>query len=153
MSMSLAITLHLLSAVIWVGGMFFAHQCLRPAAASLLDPPARLKLWVGVFKTFFLWVWAAIALTLGSGYWMIFSVFGGFNQVGLHVMIMQAVGIAMMLIFMHVFFAPYGKLKRAVQAEQWAEGGAALGQIRQLVGMNLMLGLVVIAIGAGGRYW
>ena len=64
MSMSLAITLHLLSAVIWVGGMFFAHQCLRPAAASLLDPPARLKLWVGVFKTFFLWVWAAIALTL-----------------------------------------------------------------------------------------
>ena len=33
----LAITLHLLAAVIWVGGMFFAYIAMRPAA-QFLDP-------------------------------------------------------------------------------------------------------------------
>ena len=42
--MSVTITLHLLSAVIWVGGMFFAYMVLRPAAATLLEPPQRLPL-------------------------------------------------------------------------------------------------------------
>ena len=43
--MAIAIALHLLAAVIWVGGMFFAYMALRPAAASLLEPPLRLPLW------------------------------------------------------------------------------------------------------------
>jgi len=33
-TMALALALHLISAMIWVGGMFFAHQMLRPVAAS-----------------------------------------------------------------------------------------------------------------------
>ena len=37
--MAIAIPLHLLAAVIWVGGMFFAYMALRPVAASLLEPP------------------------------------------------------------------------------------------------------------------
>lgn len=40
--MPLAITLHVLSAVVWVGGMFFAWMALRPVAASLLEPPPRV---------------------------------------------------------------------------------------------------------------
>jgi len=42
--LAIAITLHTLSAVIWVGGMFFAHFALRPAANHLLEPPLRLFL-------------------------------------------------------------------------------------------------------------
>ena len=32
--MGIAITLHLLSVVVWVGGMFFAYLALRPALAG-----------------------------------------------------------------------------------------------------------------------
>ena len=42
--MSVSIALHLVAAVIWVGGMFFAYMALRPAAATVLEPPARLQL-------------------------------------------------------------------------------------------------------------
>ncbi len=151
--MPVAIVLHVLSAAVWVGGMFFAYMALRPAAASLLEPPQRLPLWAGTFARFFPWVWAAIVLLLGSGYWMIFSVFGGMGNIGIYVHVMNGLGILMMLLFFHVFFAPFRRLKRAVAAQDWPAGAKALAQIRILIGINLMLGLLTIAVGAGGRYW
>ena len=149
--MGIALLLHLLAAVVWVGGMFFAYVALRPAAAQL-EPPVRLTLWVGVFKRFFPWVFAAIATLLLTGYWMVLSFFGGFDAVGMHVHLMIWAGYVMMLLFFHVFFAPFKRLKRAVAAEDWSAGGKSLAQIRVLIGINLSIGLVVIAIASGGRY-
>ena len=57
----------------------------------------------------------------------------------------------MMAIFAHVFFSPYKKLKRAVGEQYWKAGGAALGQIRTLIGINLSLGLLTIAVVFIGR--
>ena len=65
--MSYSIALHLLAAVVWVGGMIFAHNSLRPAAAQVLEPPLRLELWVQVFRRFFVLVWISIAVILASG--------------------------------------------------------------------------------------
>ncbi len=150
--MALAIVLHLLAAVVWVGGMFFAYMALRPVAGSLLEPPARLALWDGVFRRFFPWVWGAVALLLVSGFWMIFAGFGGMANVGWHVHAMLALGIVMMLIFAHLFFSPFRRLKRAVADETWPDGARNLNTIRRLVGVNLVLGLLVVAIAAAGRY-
>jgi len=150
--MGIALFLHILAAVIWVGGMFFAHVVLRPVAAGQLEPPVRLTLWVGVFKRFFPLVFAAIATLLATGYWMILSFYGGFDAVGLHVHIMTWTGYVMILIFFHVFFAPFKRLQRAVAAEDWVTGGKSLAQIRSLVGINLLIGLAIIAIASGGRY-
>ena len=149
---SFAIVLHILSAVLWVGGMFFAHQVLRPVAVQQFEPPQRLKLWTQVFRRFFPWVWVCIVLLLLSGYWMVFRLFGGMSGIGLHIHIMQALGWLMILLFMHLYFAPFRRLKEAVITEQWPEAGKRLNQIRLIVGINLVLGLVVIAIAAGGRY-
>ena len=150
--MSIALFLHILAAVIWVGGMFFAHVVLRPVVAGQLEPPVRLTLWVGVFKRFFPMVFAAIATLLVTGYWMVLSFYEGFDAVGMHVHIMIWTGYVMMLLFFHVFFAPFKRLKRAVAAEDWVAGGKSLVQIRKLVGINLLIGLAVIAIASGGRY-
>ena len=150
--MSISIALHILSAVIWVGGMFFAYMALRPAAVAVLEPPLRLKLWVESFKRFFLWVWLSVILIMATGYWMVFAVFGGFDAIGLHIHLMHGIGIVMVLIYLHVFFAPYRRLRLALVIEDYAEGGRRLGQIRTLVGLNLTLGLCVIAIASAGRY-
>jgi uncharacterized membrane protein len=151
--MGSAVLLHVISVVIWVGGMFFAYMVLRPVAATQLEPPVRLRLWVGVFGLFFPWVWSAIIAILATGFWMIFAVFGGMGGVGLYVHAMLGLGILMMLIFFHVFFAPYGRLKRAVAAEDWPAGGKALSQIRKLVGINTLIGIATLAVGAGGRWF
>ena len=150
--MVLALVLHSLAAAVWVGGMFFAYMALRPAAGAL-EPPQRLTLWRGTFDRFFPWVWAAVAALLVSGYAMIFLHFGGFSGAGLHVHVMHGIGLVMMALFAHLFFAPWRRLKAAVDAGNWAEGGRNLGPIRRIVGINLILGLVTVAVGASGRYW
>jgi uncharacterized membrane protein len=40
-----------------------------------------------------------------------------------------------------------------VARQDWTEGGRQLGQIRTIVTVNLVLGLIVVAIGSSGRYW
>ncbi|HED18550.1 MAG TPA: hypothetical protein ENI74_03500 [Gammaproteobacteria bacterium] len=149
---SLAIALHILSAVVWVGGMFFAYQILRPVAAQQLEPPQRLQLWAQVFRRFFPWVWVCIVLLPLSGYWMVYRRFGGMSGIGLHIHIMQVLGWLMILLFLHLYFSPFRRLREAVITEQWPEAGKRLRQIRFIIGVNLSLGLIVIAIAAAGRY-
>jgi uncharacterized membrane protein len=149
---TIALILHILSAVVWVGGMFFALVVLRPATATL-EPGARLDLWLRVLERFFVWVFAAIALLLASGYAMIFGVYAGFRGVGLHIHIMQVVGIVMMLLFFHLYFAPWRRFKAALARRDQAAAASQLGQIRAIVTINLLLGLVTLAVGSSGRYW
>src|SRR5512139_2639512 len=147
--MTVSLFLHLLGVVVWVGGMFFAYMALRPVAASVLEPPQRLTLWAGVFDKFFPWVWVSVALILLSGLHMLTQLGGA--SAPLYALAMLALGVVMMLIFGHVFFSPYTKLKRAVAAQDWKAGGAALAQIRMLIGINLSIGLAVIALVYLGR--
>lgn len=141
--------LHLAGVVLWVGGMFFAWMCLRPVAAVQLEPPARLKLWAAVFGRFFPWVWLAVAAILLSGLLAMLAV--GMKHAPLHWHVMLWLGLAMSAIFVYVFLVPYGQLKNAVAAQDWPRGGMALGQIRRLVGVNLMLGFVTTAVASIGR--
>jgi uncharacterized membrane protein len=147
----LAITLHLLAAVIWVGGMFFAYMALRPAA-SFLEPSLRLPLWSQTFRRFFPWVWVSVITLLASGFWLI-KQYGGMGEVGPHVHIMLLLGIIMILMFLHVFFAPHKKLGRAVESQDWETGAKALNQIRLLISINLLLGLIVTVIGSAGQFY
>ncbi|HQU16116.1 MAG: hypothetical protein B7Z66_08820 [Chromatiales bacterium 21-64-14] len=151
--MEIAIGLHIVAAVIWVGGMFFAYVVLRPVAASLLEPPHRLPLWTQTFARFFPWVWISVAVLPVTGYWMVFRLFGGMAQVPVYVNIMQGIGWVMILLYLHVFFAPYRQLRQAVARQDWPEGARRLGQIRRLIGLNLTLGLIVVVVASSGRYW
>ncbi len=153
MTYSIAFTLHLLGAVIWVGGMFFAHMVLRPSAVEELEPPQRLPLWVAVFGRFFFWVWIAVGTIIITGYWMIFDVFGGLAGLkALYIQFMHFIGLTMSVIYAYIFFVPYQKLKAAVAAKEFPTGGALMNKIRQLVTTNLILGIITIIIASGGKY-
>jgi uncharacterized membrane protein len=144
--MRVAIFLHILSAVVWIGGMFFAYMALRPAAVETLEPPARLKLWAAVFRRFFLWVWAAVILILLSGFHML----GEIGALPGYILAMMVIGIVMAVIFFYVYFLPFTALKRGCAAGDWQAAGAALSQIRVLVGINLALGLINVAVATLG---
>lgn len=152
LTLSLLIILHLLAALIWVGGMFFAYLILRPSL-GVLAAPDRARLWLGVFRRFFPWVWASIAALLVTGYAMLFGAFGGFAEAGVHIHVMHLTGWIMFLLFAHLYFAPWRRFRMAVETGDGEAAAKRLGQIRLIVAINLALGIATSAIGAGGRYW
>lgn len=138
--------LHLLAALIWVGGMFFAWMILRPAAVSVLEAPARLTLWAEVFRRFFQWVWLAVLVLPVSGMGMLHLRFAGFETAPRYVHIMIGLYIAMLALFLRIQFLQLPELRRAITAQDWPSGGTALGRMRKLVGINLLIGLALVAI-------
>jgi uncharacterized membrane protein len=150
--MTVLLALHILSAVVWVGGMFFAYLILRPSAGPL-EPPVRLALWRRVFGRFFPWVWASVLVLLATGLLMIVVGFGGFARVALYINLMMTIGIVMMLLFGHLYFAPWRRFQRALDASDTPGAARNLDQIRRIVAINLVLGLVTVVLGASGRYW
>lgn len=144
--------IHLLAALIWVGGMFFAYVVLRPAAVETLEPPQRLRLWDSVFRRFFGWVWGAVGALLVTGFYLIY-LYGGIAHVPRHVHIMLTLGLAMMAVYGYVFFACYVPLSLHVAKQRWKEAGELLGKIRKLVAVNLALGLLTVSVAVIGMAW
>lgn len=147
---SLALAVHVLCAVIWVGGMFFAYMALRPAA-SQLEPGVRLPLWGNTFDRFFPWVWGCIVLLPSTGSYLIANMFGGMAGAPLHVHAMNAIGWLMIALFLFVFFRPFRQLKAAIGAKDFPLAGRHLAVIRKLIATNLALGLVVVIAAAAGN--
>ncbi|WPN46054.1 CopD family protein [Pseudomonas sp. P8_241] len=145
---SLIYSLHVLAALVWVGGMFFAWMVLRPAALKALEGSARLKLWVEVFQGFFRWVWVAVVLLPVSGVGMLHLQFNGFEAAPRYVQVMMGLYVVMTALFIRIQALMLPELRTAVQAQDWSAGAAVLGRIRKLVGINLLVGLALVAIAA-----
>src|ERR1700680_5043017 len=99
-TLEIALFLHILGVVVWVGGMLFAHFFLRPALADL-SPQIRLPLMEAVLGRFFLWVGVAVLAILISGGLML-ARYGAYAP--WTVKAMAALGIVMMLLFGHIRF-------------------------------------------------
>ncbi|MFN5177737.1 CopD family protein [Limnohabitans sp.] len=134
--------LHLAAGVVWLGGMTLMVWAVRPAAIALLAPEPRLRLMQLVLSRFFRLVWAAIAVLLASGLWMLGAADLSLAPRGWHAM--AALGSLMILVFAHLYFAPFRRLSRAVAAQDWPMGARALGQIHPLVMVNLGLGWTAV---------
>jgi uncharacterized membrane protein len=139
--MQFARWLHVMGVMVWVGGMFFAHMALRPAAQSLA-PPERLPLLAAVLSRFVAWVAVAIVAILASGLAMMAMM----DTVALYVHAMTALGLAMMAIYAYIVAVPLRILRGGVSARDWSRAGPAMQRIRQLVAVNLVIGIVVIAV-------
>jgi uncharacterized membrane protein len=136
------LALHLLAAMAWVGGIFFAYMALRPASMQL-EAPLRLALWAATFGRFFPWVWGFIAVLLASGHALFAQAPAGGGLLA-----MAAIGWLMSLLFAYLYFVPFASLKRAVAASDTPAAAQAMVRIRPVMAANLALGLVASALGA-----
>ena len=148
--MSIAVTLHLLGVIVWVGGMFFAHVVLRVAINKLLEPHDRLNLMLKVFDGFFPWVWVSVIVILASGYWMLFTYYA--DNSALWLSAMSASGTVMAAIFVFIYAIPYHQFGSALHTSDMPRAVAAITLIRKLILTNLVLGMLTTAVAALGKY-
>ena len=140
---NLLLFLHLAAAIFWMGGMAFMVLALRPPAQAQLQPPVRLALVTAVLTRFFAVVLASIVVLLATGAWFFLQAPAGGAPPGWHAM--AALGLVMMAIFGHIWFVPYRRLRQAVAAGDWPQGGTQMGRLTLLAKINLGIGWVAIA--------
>ena len=145
----LLLLVHLLGAIAWVGGMFFAYFCLRPAAVEVLDPPRRLPLWSATFARFLPYTALAVALMLASGLTLLLQIDLRRAPPGWHIML--TLGLVMTIIFGYVYAALYPRLRDRCRSADWPGAAQALNQIRQMVAVNLVLGVCTVVAAMSAR--
>ena len=142
--------LHLISAIIWMGGMTCLLFALRPAALALLEGPQRAKLMVGVWQRFFNWVLVCVVVLFATGTNLYTTTYKAAKAAGnagvpLGWNLMLVIGLIMFAIFGHIYFAGFKKFKRAVAAGDFALAAQAAGLIHTMVVANFVLGWLAIA--------
>jgi len=140
---------HLLSAIAWVGGMFFAYFCLRPSAVEVLQPAQRLPLWLATLTRFLRVVGIAVVLLLASGLAMLLQVGLRAAPIGWHAMLGLGVGMALVYLLAHARWLP--RLRARCAAADWPAAAQALNAIRRLVALNLALGVLVVLAAVSAR--
>ena len=137
------VLIHLVAVIVWIGGMFFAHFCLRPVAAAQLQPPQRLPLLAAVLGIFFKFVGLALLLLWGSGL-IRFAQVGAAIPANWHAM--AGLALVMTLIFGVIVLRYYRRMRAALKIEDWPSAGQAMNAIRSLVLTNLVLGLITVTV-------
>lgn len=150
MEHALLLWVHLLGVVVWVGGMFFAYFCLRPAAVEVLQPPQRLPLWSATFARFLPYTAVAVALLVAAGLRLWWRVGPAQAPWGWHLMLV--LGLVMAGVFLWVWRVHYPRLREHCAQQQWPQAAQSLNSIRRLVAFNLGLGLLTITSAVLGRW-
>ncbi len=149
--------LHLISAIVWMGGMTFMLFALRPSILAVMEPQPRARLMGEVWQRFFAMVAVAVLVLFASGTYLYTATFkaakaagaatGAGGSVPLGWNLMLVIGMLMFLIFGHIYFAGLRKFKRAVAAAEWPTVAKVAGQIHTMVVVNFVLGwLAIIAV-------
>jgi uncharacterized membrane protein len=145
--------LHLIAGIVWMGGMTFMLFALRPAAIATIEAQARAVLMGQVWQRFYALVLVAIVLLFSTGTHLYTATFRaarlatGNGSVPLGWNVMLVLGISMMLIFGHIYFAGFKKYKRAVAAADWPLAAKAAGLIHTMTLINFTLGwLAILAV-------
>ena len=148
---ALAIILHLIAINIWVGGMFFIIVVLGKVVATL-EIPDQHDFWLQILKRFFVWVWLAVIVLLGTGIGMIYYRFGGLAASPLYILIMAAFGISMALVFLVIYFVCFQRFQRDLLAGNPKAARQQLRLMRRLGIVNMVLGICVVVVIGGGPY-
>lgn len=143
--------LHLVAAILWMGGMGFMLLALRPAALDIFQPPERMMLMGAAWKRFFPVVLVSIVVLFTTGTNMYNTSFRaikaatGQGSVPLGWNLMLVLGLVMMAIFAHTYWGLYAKFKRAMAALDWSLAGKFASQVHTRMVVNFVLGWLAIA--------
>ena len=117
----------------------------------MLEAQSRARLMGQVWQRFFLLVLISIVALFTTGTNLYTTTFraakaaAGVGSVPLGWNLMLGIGIVMILIFGHIYFAGFRKFKRAVAAAEWSLAAKAAGQIHLMTVINFVLGWLAIA--------
>ncbi|MBI5643356.1 MAG: DUF4149 domain-containing protein [Deltaproteobacteria bacterium] len=76
MLLKVALFLHIISAIFWIGGMLFLVVVIAPFLKGLNDPKEKSRIYQVVGKQYRKWGWAAIITLLVTGPVILYALYG-----------------------------------------------------------------------------
>jgi uncharacterized membrane protein len=145
------LSIHLIAATLWVGGLAFMLLVLRPALADLPGPVA-LGVMRQVLQRFLRLVWICVTALITTGYAGVFLMFDGFAAASLSIRIMHVSGMTMAVLFLLLWWGPWRRFLRHFDTGNFALAAEALRSIRRIAMVNLILGLFTACISVTGGF-
>jgi uncharacterized membrane protein len=150
--MIVGLALHIVSVIIWIGGLFLAFVALKPGMLPI-DAEARLAVWQHGFGRFLPWSWLCVVTLLLSGFAMVFLGFSGLTALPAHVRAMMALGVLTAGLYAYLLFLPWRGFRHAMLKFDWPTAETKIAQVRRVMGVTLVIGLAAAIVGAAGRYY
>jgi uncharacterized membrane protein len=149
--MTIVFPLHIVAAIVLLGGLFFASVMFRPIVRDL-DIETASSLWQRMLSRVFAWGWGSLLLILATGIGMVFLKFGGFSGVPMIHRGNMIIGIPAILLFGYLFFGPWQRYRRTASRRDWNAAAKEIRRVRVVMAIILVLGLVASVVSAVGRY-
>jgi uncharacterized membrane protein len=144
--MLIGTAIHVLAAIILIGGTFFIVVVLSRGVGPL-ELATRMALWERTLSSFLMWVWISIAALFASGVAMAILGFGGFSALSSYVRLMAALAVLITLIFAYLQFFPLKRFRQAIAKTELTAASKVLSRVRLVLAVNLVLGIVTAVIG------
>lgn len=150
---AVCLVLHMLAAIVWVGGVFFVRAILLPALSGW-DNGERFAALGLILPAFFRSIWGAVVVLLLTGYGvLLFGYSDGLGGGGVHVDIMQAVGWVLIFAFVYLDFGPFRLFLRAKEAGDTERALSKLQELQTGLSLTLALGVLTAIVGVSGSLW
>ena len=143
--------LHILSAVVWAGGMIFAGVILTPAARKILPPQLRHPFYADLGRRFMLWGYSAVGVLILTGSYKLYTVWGSlpFDNLFWKVISVKIGLVAVMIVLSLLHNFVWGpRLAAHARTPESPQYQSALRQLSFWSRMNLFLVLVIVFLGA-----
>jgi uncharacterized membrane protein len=141
------VLLHVLSSVVWVGGMIAIRYAVHPSIQNIADPQIKLSRILEYLNTFFSIVRSFIAILLVTATIMILAIDYSMSEVGAYVHVKEGI-ITIMIINFWIITRRRDKAQEAFVSGDMARAKAMLAPIATLlIPINILLGILAIAFG------
>lgn len=143
--------LHVLAAVIWIGGMVFNILVVRPSMA-VIDASQRIKLAVAMLKRFIRLVLASIGLLAITGILMALPKFSLTTAYGITLLFKITIVGVMISIVIFIRYSLLPKLEFLI-VQSSPDVSKTIGRIVALVKINLAFGVFVLLLSEFLAFW
>jgi uncharacterized membrane protein len=148
---SVIVFLHVLSAVLWVGGMIAIRYAIHPSMQEIAEPRIKLERTLDNLKRFFNMVIPAIVILLITAIIMIIAL--GFRGTSLYSLVIakEVIWTIMTIVFITIYIKR-NKAQKALEGGDFLSAKNSLLPIANIfIPLNIVLGLVAIFLGVSLR--
>jgi uncharacterized membrane protein len=150
--MSVALPIHIVATVVWLGGLFLLSAVLQPSIRHF-DSKLVLSVWSQTLGRFLAWGSVSLIVIVATGIALVNLRFGGFSGMPTAHRWNMVLGIPAIALYAYLCFVPWQRYRRAMSRGDSKAAETSVRAIRRIMAVVLALGLAASVVSAAAHYY